>query len=146
MEMVLRAAAVYMILLVVMRLSGRRTLAQMSSFDLVLLLIISETTQQALIGEDFSVTRATVAIVTLVGMELLFTGLQLASRTAEKWMDGVPSILVQDGQLVEEVMKKSRVAEADILQAARERQGISRMDQIKYAILEKSGGITVIPR
>lgn len=72
MEMVLRALAIYLILLVVFKIAGRRALLQMTSFDLILLLIISEATQQALLGNDFSVTGAMLTIMTLVVVDMLF--------------------------------------------------------------------------
>src|SRR3546814_11198411 len=70
MDSVLRGAAVYAILLVILRLSGRRTTAQMTPFDLVLLLIVAETTQQALLGDDFSITNAAILIVTLFTIDI----------------------------------------------------------------------------
>lgn len=72
MEMILRAVAIYLILLVVFKIAGRRALLQMTSFDLILLLIISEATQQALLGDDFSVTGAMLTIITLVVIDMLF--------------------------------------------------------------------------
>jgi uncharacterized membrane protein YcaP (DUF421 family) len=72
-DAVLRAAAVYGFLLVVMRISGKRTLAQVTAFDLILLLIIGEATQQALFGDDFSVTNAFIVITTLLGMDIAFS-------------------------------------------------------------------------
>ncbi|HCU6293597.1 TPA: DUF421 domain-containing protein, partial [Klebsiella pneumoniae] len=72
MEMVFRASAIYLILLVVFKIAGRRALLQMTSFDLILLLIISEATQQALLGNDFSITGAMITIVTLVTIDILF--------------------------------------------------------------------------
>ncbi|HBP96090.1 MAG TPA: DUF421 domain-containing protein, partial [Pantoea agglomerans] len=69
METVLRAAAIYLVLMVVFKIAGRRTLLQMTSFDLILLLIISEATQQALLGDDFSVTGAALTIITLVAID-----------------------------------------------------------------------------
>ena len=73
MDMIFRAVAVYLILLVVFKIAGRRALLQMTSFDLILLLIISEATQQALLGNDFSITGAMLTIVTLVVVCLLYT-------------------------------------------------------------------------
>mgnify|MGYP004721742833 CR=1 FL=1 len=72
MEMVLRAVAVYLVLMVVFKIAGRRALLQMTSFDLILLLIISEATQQALLGSDFSVTGAALTIITLLVVDILF--------------------------------------------------------------------------
>ena len=72
METVLRAASMYILLMIVLKIAGRRTLMEMTSFDLILLLIISEATQQALLGDDFSVTGAALTIITLIVIDILF--------------------------------------------------------------------------
>ncbi|MBC7944879.1 MAG: DUF421 domain-containing protein [Burkholderiales bacterium] len=145
MESIIRGAVVFIFLLLIFRLSGNRTLAQMTSFDLVLLLIISETTQQALIGEDQSMTNAALLIVTLVGISIILSLLKERMPRLEKWLDGTPMIIVENGKPLKDRMDKARIDEADILEAAREMQGLERIDQIKYAVLERGGGITVVP-
>jgi uncharacterized membrane protein YcaP (DUF421 family) len=146
MDSVLRGAAVYLMLLVVFRLAGRRTLGQMTNFDFVLLLIISEATQNAMIGDDYSVTNGMLVVLTLVGMNVLLSHVKQWSRVAEVWLDGTPTVIVEQGEPKTEIMKRERVDEEDVLAAARERQGLERMEQIKYAVLETSGGISIIPR
>jgi len=146
MESVLRGAAVYLVLLVLFRLAGRRTLAQTTPFDLVLVLIISETTQQALMTDDFSVTSAVVLIVTLLTLDI---GMSLAKRrwkAVELVLDGVPTILVADGRPLADRLREARLDEQDILESARMHQGLERMDQIRFAVLEPGGGITIVPR
>ena len=145
MEPVLRAFAVYAFLLVLVRASGRRTLGEATTFDFVLLLIISEATQNAMIGDDFSVSNAFLVILTLISLDI---GLSLVMRRwvrLGKWVDGVPTILVEDGRPIVDRMSRARVEVEDILEAARKLQGLERMDQIKYAVLERSGGISIIP-
>jgi uncharacterized membrane protein YcaP (DUF421 family) len=146
MDAVLRAAAVYVVLLLVFRIAGRRTLAEMTPFDLVLVFIIGEATQQALLGQDFSITNAVLVIVTLLFLDIIMSLAKDRSRTFEKLIDGVPTIIVADGQPLTERMRKARVDEQDVMEAARRLHGIERLDQIKYAVLEVSGGISVIPR
>ena len=146
MDAVLRAAVVYVVLLLVFRIAGRRTLAEMTPFDLVLAFIIGEATQQALLGQDFSITNAVLVIVTLLFLDIIMSLAKDRSRTFEKLVDGVPTILVADGQPLTERMRKARVDEQDVMEAARRLHGIERLDQIKYAVLEVSGGISVIPR
>jgi len=145
-DSVLRAAVIYLFLVVVLRLAGRRTLSEITTFDLVLLLIISEATQQALLGEDHSMTNAFLVILTLVAIDIGLSLLKQRSRALEKWLDGLPTVIVEDGVPLHSVMTRARVDEADVLAAARQLQGLERMDQIKYAVLEPSGGITVIPK
>ena len=131
--------------LVVFRISGRRTLAELTTFDFVLLLIIGEATQQALLGEDFSFTNAVLVIVTLVTLEIGLSLLKGWTPSLGKLLDGTPMILVDHGHVLRDRMHKARIDEADILESARRLRGIERLDQIKYAVLEVSGGITVIP-
>lgn len=145
MEMVLRALAIYLVLLVVFKIVGRRALLQMTSFDLILLLIISEATQQALLGNDFSVTGATLTIITLVMVDMLFGFFKKKINGAESALDGSPVILLEHGVPLTGKMKKVDVSLDDILVAARQNQGITDPAKIKYAILERNGHISVIP-
>ena len=145
MEPVLRALAVYLFLLVVMRAAGRRTLAEATTFDFVLLLIISEATQNAMIGDDFSLTNAFLVILTLITLDI---GFSLAKRRwprVDKWVDGVPTVLIENGQPIGNRMFLARVSLDDVLEAARRLHGLERMDQVKYAVLERSGGISIVP-
>lgn len=98
METVLRGFAIYIVLLLIVRLSGRRTLAQMTPFDLVLLLIIAETTQQAILGDDFSITNAVVLIVTLFGIDIALSYLKKGHERLGLLIDGTPTILVSHGK------------------------------------------------
>ena len=146
MDSVLRAAAVYGFLLLVFRLTGKRSLAQITAFDFVLLLIIGEATQQALLGDDFSVINAFVVIATLMALEL---GLSLAKGfwpRLDPIVDSVPVIVVENGRLLEDRIAHERIDVDDVLQAARELHGLERLDQIKYAVLERSGGLSIVPR
>lgn len=146
MDSVIRALVIYAFMLLVFRVNGKRSLAQITVFDFVLLLIIAEAVQQALIDTDNSMTNAILLVVTLLAADIGLTLLKETSRTVEKLVDGVPLILVEDGRPIEERMRKERVDEGDILQSARELHGLERLDQIKYAILERSGGISIIPK
>jgi uncharacterized membrane protein YcaP (DUF421 family) len=146
MDSVARGAAVYVLLLLIFRLAGRRTLAQMTSFDFVLLLIISEAAQNAMIGDDYSVTNGALVVLTLVGLDVWLSQVKRWWPTAERWLDGKPTIIVEHGRAKIDIMNNARVDERDVLAAARETQGLERMDQIKFAVLETSGGISIIPR
>ena len=145
METILRGVAIYIILLVVIRLSGRRTLAEMTPFDFVLLLIIAETTQQALLGDDFSITNAFLLIVTLFSLDIALSHIKTRRRGVGLMLDGSPTILVSHGRLDEVAMRKARVSKNDILAAARIQQGLEGIHQVKYAVLEISGEISIVP-
>jgi uncharacterized membrane protein YcaP (DUF421 family) len=146
MDAVLRGASIYIVLLLLFRIAGRRTLAEITTFDFVLVLIIGEATQQALLGEDFSVTNAFLVIATLLALDVAFSYLKQRSSLLEKVIDGTPTIVVIDGKPLRDRMHRARIDEHDIMEAARRLRGLERMDQIKLAVLEVSGGITVIAK
>jgi uncharacterized membrane protein YcaP (DUF421 family) len=145
MESVIRAAALYAVLLLLFRLTGRRSLRETTPFDLVLLLVIGEATQNALLGEDFSFTNALVVIVTLLLLDIGLSLLKSRSATVERILDGVPTLLVAHGRPIEERLRRARVDLGDVMQAARQRQGIERIEQIRWAVLEADGTISVVP-
>lgn len=146
MDTILRAVAVYAFLLVLFRLSGRRTLSEITTFDFVLLLIIGEATQQALLGDDVSVTTAFVVITALLITDIGLSLLKEQVPFFSKVLDGVPMIIVEHGKPLRERMKRARVDESDVLESARQSQGLERLDQIKYAVLEINGSISIIPK
>lgn len=146
MDSVLRAAAVYLFLLVVFRIAGRRALADMTAFDFVLVLIISEAVQQAMLNNDNSMVNGFLVVLTLVGLNVALSLVKQRSHTMEKLLEGVPTILVEDGRPLSDRMNKARVDVEDVMQAARQLQGLERLDQIRYAVLERTGGITIIPK
>lgn len=146
MDAVLRAAAIYVALMIIMRLAGKRSLAQITTFDFILLLIIGEATQQALLGQDYSITNALIVIVTLVMLDIGFSLLKRHSKIIDKLLDDVPLVIVEDGVPLKDRMEMARVDESDVMSAARRLQGINQMDQIHYAVLERSGGITIVPK
>lgn len=146
MDSVVRGITIYFILLAALRLSGRRTVAQMTTFDFVLLLIIAETTQQALLGDDFSIVNATLLILTLFGVDIVLSYVKQWSPKIALFFDGTPTVLIADGKVDERAVRRARVNIEDILVAAREQQGLARLDQIKFAVLEADGGISIIPR
>jgi len=146
MDSVLRAAAIYVFLLIVFRLAGRRTLGEVTTFDLVLLLIISEATQQGLLGDDFSLANAFIVITTLVGLDIALSLAKRQSSAVDRWVDDVPLVVVEDGRPLRDRMRRARVDQIDVLEAARSTQGLERLDQIKYAVLERNGGISIIPK
>ena len=146
MESVIRPALVYLFVLLVLRLTGKRTLAQITTFDFVLLLIISEATQQALIGEDNSMINCAIVVSTLIGLNILMSLLKQRFKWFDRLLDDIPLVIVADGKALQDRMYKARVDEDDVLDAAREMHGLESMDQIRHAILERDGQISIIPR
>jgi len=145
METVLRAAGIYLLLMVVFKIAGRRALLQMTSFDLILLLIISEATQQALLGDDFSVTGAGLTIITLIAIDVVLGKLKTRLPFFQQLAEGGPVILVEHGKELSARMKMTGINREDIMEAARSSQGLERLEQIKFAVLEVNGHISIIP-
>jgi uncharacterized membrane protein YcaP (DUF421 family) len=145
MDSIFRAAFVYVFLLLICRVSGKRTIAQITTFDLVLTLVISEAVQQAMITTDYSVVNAALLVITLVGLDIVISELKQHSSRLSKFVDGVPLVIIEDGRLHRDRMARARIDEGDVLSAARELQGLERLEQIKYAVVEVSGGISIVP-
>lgn len=146
MDAVLRALSIYVVLLLIFRVTGNRTLAKMNAFDLALLLIIGEAASQGLIGDDFSVTNALLVIATLICAELGFTWLKQRSKRAERWIDDHPVVILRDGQPLADKLDALHVDMDDILEAARKNHGLMDASDIRMAILERDGEISIIPR
>ncbi len=146
MDSVLRAAAIYFTLLVIFKFSGRRSLSELTIFDFVLLLIIGEATQQALLGDDFSITNAVLVIATLIAIDVGFSLIKWRWPVFDLWLEGSPTIVVENGVPIQGRLKAARLRIEDVLESAREKQGLERLDQIKFAIIEKNGKISVIPK
>lgn len=146
MEPIVHGAILYFSLMLIFRVAGKRSLAQTTTFDFVLLLIISETVDNYFMKEDYSFVGVILLIMTLIGLDVLLSMVKQKSPLIERWMDDVPVILIDDGKVLENRLKKSRIDLSDIMESARATQGLERIDQIKYAILERSGSISVIPR
>jgi uncharacterized membrane protein YcaP (DUF421 family) len=146
METILRGFVVYVFLMIVFRVAGKRTLSEATTFDLVLLLIISETTQNAMVDNDHSLTGGALLILTLVGTDIAFSLLKLWVPPLETVMDGSALILVENGLVHQGRMRRERVDESDILEAARMQQGLENLTDIKYAVLERGGKITIVPQ
>jgi uncharacterized membrane protein YcaP (DUF421 family) len=144
-DSVIRGAGIYLVLFVILRLSGRRAMSEMTAFDFVLLLIIAETTQQALLGEDFSLTNSAVLIVTLFALDILISLLKDVSPRFQRIMDGSPTVLISHGVPDERALRRARVSLGEVLESARSTHGLARLDQIRFAILEARGTISIVP-
>ena len=146
MEAVIRGAVTYFFLLVIFRVSGKRTLAQITTFDFILLLIVSEATQNALVGNNASMAHAFLVILTLVAIDIALSLLKQRWPMLDRWIEGLPLVIVEKGRPLKENMRHARVDEEDVLTAAREHQGLLTMDQIGLAVLERNGQISIVPQ
>lgn len=108
-------------------------------------MIISEATQNAIVADDYSITSSIIVVVSLVLLELFFSEAQSRWKAFGRVAESLPVVVVEDGRLLEKRAKREGVSLADILAAGREHHGLERLDQFKYAILERHGGISVVP-
>lgn len=146
MDSVIRAVIAYFFLTVLLRIAGKRTVAQTTTFDLVLLIVIGQGIQYGLVGQNYSLTNAILIVGTLIGMELLVRRIAHRFEPIARWVDGSPLIVVDNGRLLEKRAHHAGVTEEDVLESARVLHGLERMDQIKFAVLERTGQISIIPR
>jgi uncharacterized membrane protein YcaP (DUF421 family) len=145
MDSVIKAAVVYFALWAIIRISGRRTLGEMSAFDLVLFMIIGGSTQRAITGQDYSLTNALLLVATFIVIDIALSLVELKSPFMRRVFNGMPMILVENGTLMGARLRRARITEENILESARKLHGLERIDQIKFAILEATGVITIVP-
>ena len=146
MDAVFRGVAVYGFLVLVFSVLGRRTLVQTTNFDLLLLIIIGQSTQLALLGDDYSVTNSILLIVTLLSLHLGLATLKTRMPRAQRILGGGPPIVVVDaGRMLDGQAHAAGVGEDDVLLAARKAHGLSRLSQVRYAIVERTGEISIVP-
>ena len=146
MDAIVRGVVVYLLLLVIFRIAGKRSLAEVTTFDLVLTLIISESIQPALIDGDDSLTNAFLIVIALVGTDILLSHVKQRWPRVERVLQGVPLVILEHGKPKQDRLDRERVDEQDILHAARQQEGLRSLDDLDYAVLEPSGDITVIPK
>jgi uncharacterized membrane protein YcaP (DUF421 family) len=144
-EKIIRPVAVYFFLVGILRIGGRRELAQMNAFDLVVLLTLSNAVQNAIIGDDNSllggfIGGATLVLLNLAVVRYLYRHPQLESR-----LEGQAIVLVQDGHVFRDRLARERITMEELL-AAVHRQGVTRLEDCAEVILETSGTVSVIPR
>jgi uncharacterized membrane protein YcaP (DUF421 family) len=140
---IVNAAIIYWVLLFAFRLIGRRGPSMMTPFEIILLFMLGGMGMQTIIGNDHSLTNALLGIGTVVMMHVLVATLKGWSERFGRIVDGTPVIIFGKGQWQRESMRRLRVHEQDVMAAARS-QGIERLEQIKYAIVERNGGISVV--
>ncbi len=142
-EFVLRAVVVYVAVLVLVRLSGKRTIGQFTPFDMLLLVLLGTAVQNSLIGEDVSLLGGLILATTLIGLNYLVAFVTSRSARADRLVEGVPVVLARDGKLFERVLKKELLSAADFEEAMRKCGCVDRAD-VKLGLLETNGQITII--
>src|SRR4029450_12002971 len=141
-ELIFRGVVVYLVLFALMRFIGKKHVGELSPFDLVVLLIISETVDGSLIGDDHSLTGGLISAATLVVLVQIVGYFTWRSRKAERLVDGVPRVLVRHGHVNDRVMKEEQITRGELIEALR-REGHTALTDIRFAILETDGSITL---
>lgn len=144
MEPILRVTALYLFVMVGLRMLGKREFSQLSPFELVTLLLIPEIASQALVGQDFSVTGAMIGLSTLFVLVFLTSLAAHANQRVERVITGEPTVLVSHGAFVPLNMDRERIT-ADEIYGEMRKVGLHRLDQIRWAILESDGRISFVP-
>jgi len=144
-EKVLRPVLVYTFLIVGLRLAGKRELAQLNPFDLVVLLTLSNTVQNAIIGNDNSVTGGVIGATTLLVVNYLVVRFLYRHESLDRVVEGAPEFLVRDGQLQAVRMEQELITREELEVAAR-RQGLGSLDDVQDAVLEPGGALVFTAR
>jgi uncharacterized membrane protein YcaP (DUF421 family) len=143
MDIVLRALVVYLFILVLTRAVGRRELSTLEPFDLILLVMIGDLVQQGVTQNDFSVTGSVLAVGTIGVLTVVFSYLPWRFQVLRPMLEGVPTILLENGNVVEKNLRRHRLTQEEIAAAARI-QNIESLAQVRWAVLETNGQISFI--
>jgi uncharacterized membrane protein YcaP (DUF421 family) len=144
-EKVLRAVFVYAFLVAGLRLAGKRELAQLNPFDLVVLLTISNTVQNAIIGNDNSVTGGIIGAATLLLVNLVVVRFLYGHKRLDRLIEGAPDLLIENGRVNTARLKRETITVGELETAAR-KQGFASLDDVDRAVLEPGGGVTFVAR
>jgi len=143
MDLVLRALAIYVAILVFTRILGRRELSTMQPFDLILLIVIGDLVQQGVTQNDLSITGALIVIATIGIAQVATSYVSFRSRRMRSLLEGEPLVLVENGNVIERNLSRERLTMDDLTEQARKSE-IESLDQVKWAVLETNGEISFI--
>jgi len=143
-EIGIRAAVVYLAIWVGLRLSGKREMGQMTLFDLVMLLLLANAVQNAMVGPDTSLTGGVVAAGVLLALNAALAFLRLRWRPLRALLEGTPTLLVLHGRLLERNLRREGLDE-ELLMAALREHGVTDLREVEMAVLEIDGSISVVP-
>jgi len=143
-EKILRSVVVYLFLLIAFRLTGKRQVGQLTPFDLVLLLLISNVVQNAVIGNDNSLGGGLLGAIAILALNRLVVEITYRSKRLRRVLEATPTILVHNGKVLHQNLDRERVTMDDLLAALR-RNGVADVKHVRVAMLEENGGISVIP-
>ncbi len=140
-----KTAVIYVAMILGLRLLGKRELGQLSIYDLVLIIVISNSVQNAMVGGDNTLLGGLVSALTLLLLNRLFTWFMQRSDTISDWMEGEPTLLVRDGKLITRQIQREGITKEHVLAAMRE-HGIDDLKQVQMAVLEVDGSISIVAK
>ncbi len=143
-EKIFRSLVIYLFFVLVFRLMGKRQVGQLTPFDLIVLLIISNVVQNAVIGNDNSLGGGLIGAITIFALNYAFVEVTYRSKRLRHVLEPYPTILIHDGRILEEHLHRERISRDD-LHAALRRAGLVEAGEVRFAVLEANGGISVIP-
>lgn len=144
-EIFIRSASIFVFVMFVMRMWGKKHLSELNPFDLVIMLIMSESLQNALVDDDKSVVGGFISMGTLVLLNVLLNKLTFKSRPAEKLIDGTPKILIKGGKIDEQMLKHEGMTMQELHSALRQ-QGVMEPGEVEWGIIEPNGKFSVIKK
>lgn len=144
-ELIGRGLLIYFSLILLLRATGKRQIGQMSPFDLVLLMVLSNAVQNSMVGGDNSVTAGLILAVTLVAANWIVGKITSSSKTMEKLIEGSPQVLFHNGKIYEKILSEDQITRQELI-AAVHKAGYNGLNEIRTAILENDGSISVIPK
>jgi len=144
-EVALRTAIVYLFVVGAIRISGKREVGQMSVLELVVILIISDAVQNSIVGDNTSIWSGIVAVTVLLGLDFVLREMSRRSRRVRSAVKGEPRLLVRDGRLLERAVREEGLDIEDVRTAIRA-HGQARMEDVRLAVLETDGSISVVAR
>jgi uncharacterized membrane protein YcaP (DUF421 family) len=144
-EKILRTILIYIFLIIGLRIAGKRELAQLNPFDLVVLLLLSNTVQNAVIGEDNSVTGGIIGATTLFIINYIMVRVLYGHQKLDQLIEGEPDVLIEKGEIKHERLKEELITITE-LEVAAHKQGLVSLDEVERAILEPDGAISFIAK
>jgi uncharacterized membrane protein YcaP (DUF421 family) len=143
-QIAVRTAAIYLVLLVGLRLAGKREIGQMTVFDLVVLLLLANAVQNAMVGPDTSLVGGVIAAAVLLAVNTLVAQLRLRSPRLRHAVEGSPTLLVLHGQVIPAHLRREGI-DPETLEAALREHGVADLDHVEMAVLETDGSISIVP-
>ncbi len=145
MSVIIRAAIAYLILLLAVRLIGRRMASMMAPFDIVVLFLFGGALMSAVLGDDHSMVAAVSAVFSIGLMHVSISALKQRFEWFGRIVDGTPVIVFEKGEWHQDRMRALRMLESDVMAAVRQK-GLMRLEQVRYAIIERDGKVSIIPQ